>query len=90
MGGNQRSRERADILNHAYTLMTQRTEVIARLATLEMGKPLDQSRGEVAYAANYLRWYAGKKPPATSAAPPSPPESGLQITTVRRPVGPAY
>lgn len=51
-------RERADILNRAYTLMTQRTEVIARLMTLEMGKPLDQSRGEVAYAANYLRWYA--------------------------------
>ncbi len=51
-------RERADILNRAYTLMTQRTEVIAWLMTLEMGKPLDQSRGEVAYAANYLRWYA--------------------------------
>ena len=49
-------RERADILNRAYTLMTQRTEVIARLMTLEMGKPLDQSRGEVANAANYRRW----------------------------------
>ncbi len=80
-------RERADILNRAYTLMTQRTEVIARLMTLEMGKPLDQSRGEVAYAANYLRWYAeeaARNFGRTSAAP----ESGLQITTVRRPVGP--
>ena len=80
-------RERADILNHAYTLMTQRTEVIARLMTLEMGKPLDQSRGEVAYAANYLRWYAeeaARNFGRTAVAP----ESGLQITTVRRPVGP--
>ena len=80
-------RERADILNRAYTLMTQRTEVIARLMTLEMGKPLDQSRGEVAYAANYLRWYAeeaARNFGRTGAAP----ESGLQITTVRRPVGP--
>ena len=80
-------RERADILNRAYTLMTQRTEVIARLMTLEMGKPLDQSRGEVAYAANYLRWYAEEAARSfgrTGAAP----ESGLQITTVRRPVGP--
>ena len=80
-------RERADILNRAYTLMTQRTEVIARLMTLEMGKPLDQSRGEVAYAANYLRWYAEEAARSfgrTAAAP----ESGLQITTVRRPVGP--
>ena len=80
-------RERADILNRAYTLMTQRTEVIARLMTLEMGKPLDQSRGEVAYAANYLRWYAeeaARNFGRTAIAP----ESGLQITTVRRPVGP--
>ena len=80
-------RERADILNRAYTLMTKRTEVIARLMTLEMGKPLDQSRGEVAYAANYLRWYAeeaARNFGRTAVAP----ESGLQITTVRRPVGP--
>lgn len=80
-------RERADILNRAYTLMMQRTEVIARLMTLEMGKPLDQSRGEVAYAANYLRWYAeeaARNFGRTGIAP----ESGLQITTVRRPVGP--
>ena len=81
------ARKRADILNRAYTLMTQRTEVIARLMTLEMGKPLDQSRGEVAYAANYLRWYAeeaARNFGRTAVAP----ESGLQITTVRRPVGP--
>ena len=81
------ARERADILNRAYTLMTQRTEVIARLMTLEMGKPLDQSRGEVAYAANYLRWYAeeaARNFGRTAVAP----ESGLQITAVRRPVGP--
>ena len=81
------ARERANILNRAYTLMTQRTEVIARLMTLEMGKPLDQSRGEVAYAANYLRWYAeeaARNFGRTAVAP----ESGLQITTVRRPVGP--
>lgn len=81
------TRKRADILNRAYTLMMQRTEVIARLMTLEMGKPLDQSRGEVAYAANYLRWYAeeaARNFGRTAVAP----ESGLQITTVRRPVGP--
>ena len=81
------ARERADILNRAYTLMTQRTEVIARLMTLEMGKPLDQSRGEVAYAANYLRWYA-EEAARNFGRTATAPESGLQITTVRRPVGP--
>lgn len=80
-------RERADILNRAYTLMTQRTEVIARLMTLEMGKPLDQSRGEVAYAANYLRWYA-EEAARNFGRTAVTPESGMQITTVRRPVGP--
>ena len=80
-------RERADILNRAYTLMTQRTEVIARLMTLEMGKPLDQSRGEVAYAANYLRWYA-EEAARTFGRTATAPESGLQIPTARRPVGP--
>lgn len=80
-------RERADILNRAYTLMTQRTEVIARLMTLEMGKPLDQSRGEVAYAANYLRWYAEEAARSFGRTAVAP-ESGLQIATVRRPVGP--
>ena len=80
-------RERADILNRAYTLMMQRTEVIARLMTLEMGKPLDQSRGEVAYAANYLRWYAEEAARSFGRTAVAP-ESGLQITTVRRPVGP--
>lgn len=80
-------RERADILNRAYTLMTQRTEVIARLMTLEMGKPLDQSHGEVAYAANYLRWYAEEAARSFGRTAVAP-ESGLQITTVRRPVGP--
>ena len=55
--------------------------------TLEMGKPLDQSYGEVAYATNYLRWHAEEAVRGygrTAAAP----ESGLQISTVHRPVGP--
>ena len=81
------ARERADILNRVYTLMTQRTEIIARLMTLEMGKPLAQSRGEVAYAANYLRWYAEEAARSFGRTAVAP-ESGLQITTVRRPVGP--
>lgn len=80
------ARQRANILHRAYELLTQRTETFARLMTLEMGKPLDQSYGEVAYAANYLRWYAEEAVRGygrTAAA-----ESGLQISTVRRPVGP--
>ena len=38
--------------------MTERTDELALLMTLEMGKPLAESRGEVAYAASFFRWYA--------------------------------
>lgn len=81
-------RERADILNRAYTLMTQRTEVIARLMTLEMGKSLDQSRGEVAYAANYLRWYAEEAARSFGRTAVAP-ESGLQSPPCAAPSAPA-
>ena len=51
-------RERGDILRRAFELMTERTEELALLMTLEMGKAIGESRAEVAYAASYFRWYA--------------------------------
>lgn len=51
-------RRRAEILRRAYELVVERTEWFAELMTTEMGKPLDQSRGEVAYGAEFLRWFS--------------------------------
>ncbi|HZV74969.1 MAG TPA: NAD-dependent succinate-semialdehyde dehydrogenase [Conexibacter sp.] len=51
-------RERSEMLRRAYELTVERTEELALLMTLEMGKPLAEARGEVTYAANFLRWYA--------------------------------
>ncbi|WP_089312130.1 NAD-dependent succinate-semialdehyde dehydrogenase [Actinomadura mexicana] len=51
-------RRRSEILRRAYELTVERTEQLALLMTLEMGKPLAEARAEVAYAANFLRWYA--------------------------------
>ena len=51
-------RERADILRRAFELITQRSDDLALLMTLEMGKPLAESAAEVAYGASFLRWYA--------------------------------
>jgi len=51
-------RERAEIIRRAYELMLQRSDELALLMTLEMGKPLAESAGEVSYAAAFLRWYA--------------------------------
>ncbi len=51
-------RERGEILRRAYEAITDRAEDLALLMTLEMGKPLAESRSEVAYGASFLRWYA--------------------------------
>ena len=51
-------RERGEILRRAYEELTARTEEFAMLMTLEMGKPLAEARGEVAYAAEFFRWFA--------------------------------
>lgn len=51
-------RSRGEILRAAFEEMVARTEELALIMTLEMGKPLAESRGEIAYAAEYLRWYS--------------------------------
>jgi succinate-semialdehyde dehydrogenase/glutarate-semialdehyde dehydrogenase len=51
-------RERSEILRRAFELMTEGADTIARLIVRENGKPLTDARGEVAYAAEFFRWYA--------------------------------
>ena len=58
-GGPARSpRERSEILRRAYERMVARTDELARLIVSEMGKPLPEARGEVTYAAEFLRWFS--------------------------------
>ena len=51
-------RVRADVLRRWYELLLARSEDIALLITREMGKPLAEARAEVAYGADFVRWYA--------------------------------
>jgi succinate-semialdehyde dehydrogenase/glutarate-semialdehyde dehydrogenase len=51
-------RQRADILRRCFDLMTERSEQLAHLISLENGKSLADARGEVAYAAEFFRWYS--------------------------------
>ncbi|UKA54105.1 NAD-dependent succinate-semialdehyde dehydrogenase [Arthrobacter sp. FW305-BF8] len=51
-------RRRAEVLSRCFELMTERSEQLARLISLENGKALPDARGEVAYAAEFFRWYA--------------------------------
>src|SRR3954452_14064649 len=55
---NHPPRERGDILRRAYDLITERVDDLALLMTLEMGKPIAESKAEITYAANFFRWYS--------------------------------
>ncbi|WP_024950772.1 NAD-dependent succinate-semialdehyde dehydrogenase [Cobetia crustatorum] len=50
--------ERADILMKWYALMLEHKDDLARIMTLEQGKPLAEAAGEIQYAASFLRWFA--------------------------------
>ena len=51
-------RERGEILRRAFELITERADELALLMTLEMGKPLAESKAEVAYGAEFFRWFS--------------------------------
>src|SRR5690554_2106179 len=51
-------RERAEILRRAFELMTERTDELASLIVLEMGKTFAESKGEIRYAAEFYRWFS--------------------------------
>jgi succinate-semialdehyde dehydrogenase / glutarate-semialdehyde dehydrogenase len=52
--------DRAGILWKAFELMNERADELATLMTLEMGKPLAESKAEITYAADFFRWYSGE------------------------------
>ena len=80
-------RERGEILRRAYELIRARTDDLALLMTLEMGKPIDHSRAEVAYAAEFLRWFSEEAVRIRGDYLTAPDGNG-RILTMRQPVGP--
>ena len=56
--GARKPRERGEILRKAFELIVADSERFARLITVENGKSLADSRGEIGYAAEFFRWYA--------------------------------
>ena len=54
----QTGKERSAIMMQFYTLMMEHQEDLAHLMTAEQGKPLAESRGEIAYAASFIQWFA--------------------------------
>lgn len=80
-------RLRSEILRSAFDRLITRTEEFALLITLEMGKPLVESRAEVRYAADFLRWYAEEAVRATGMLRVAPDGAAMHMT-LQQPVGP--
>ncbi len=80
-------RERAEILRRAFETIVARVDDLALLMTLEMGKPVAESRSEVLYAAEFLRWFSEEAVRIEGRYSVSPTGSG-RILTTRQPVGP--
>lgn len=53
-------KERADKLAKLFRLLQDNTDDIARLITLENGKPFAEAKGEAAYGSSFIEWYAGE------------------------------
>ncbi|MEV5716465.1 NAD-dependent succinate-semialdehyde dehydrogenase [Amycolatopsis mediterranei] len=80
-------RERGEILRRAYELLMRRQEELALLMTLEMGKPLAESKGEIAYAAEFFRWFAEEAVRIDGGYATAPNGAGRFLIT-KQPVGP--
>ena len=80
-------RERGEILRKAFTRITDRAEEFALLMTLEMGKPLAESRGEVTYAAEFFRWFS-EEAVRISGRWSTAPNGATRLLTMKQPVGP--
>ncbi len=81
--------ERSEILHRAFLALGERAEELALLMTLEMGKAVAESKGELAYAAEFFRWFSGEalrldgyyKTAGNGAS---------RVLVMRQPVGPCY
>ena len=80
-------RERGEILRRAYEIILSRTDELALLMTTEMGKPLAEARGEVAYAAEFFRWFS-EEAVRIDGGYGTLPDGRNRMLLMRRPVGP--
>ena len=80
-------RERAEVLRETFSLVTKRKDDFARLMTLEMGKPLAESYGEVSYGAEFLRWFSEEAVRIRGDYGLLPEGKVRQLVT-KRPIGP--
>ncbi|MEV7604185.1 NAD-dependent succinate-semialdehyde dehydrogenase [Paenarthrobacter sp. NPDC089322] len=80
-------RDRGEILRRTFELVTERADDFALLMTLEMGKPLTEAKGEVAYGAEFLRWFSEEAVRTWGRYSVSP-DGKSRLLVQKKPVGP--
>ena len=80
-------RERGEILRRAFEAIVAREEELALLMTLEMGKPVTESKAEIAYGAEFLRWFSEQAVRIEGRYGVAPNGQG-RLLTMKQPVGP--
>jgi succinate-semialdehyde dehydrogenase/glutarate-semialdehyde dehydrogenase len=79
-------KDRARVLRRWFDLVVEHTEALAELIVLEEGKPLPEARGEVAYAASFIEWFAEEAKRVRGDIFPAP-EASRRVVVLREPVG---
>jgi succinate-semialdehyde dehydrogenase/glutarate-semialdehyde dehydrogenase len=80
-------RERGEILRRAFELITERADDIALIMTLEMGKPLAESKAEITYAAEFFRWFSEEAVRISGEWKVNATGNG-RVLVMRQPIGP--
>ena len=80
------AKERAAALRRWFDLILENTEDLAQLMTAESGKPIVEARGEVAYGASFVEWFAEEGKRAYGESIPSP-AADRRLLTIRQPIG---
>jgi succinate-semialdehyde dehydrogenase/glutarate-semialdehyde dehydrogenase len=80
------ARERAQVLRRWADLMLVHQDDLARLMTLEQGKPLAEARGEIAYAASFIEWFA-EEAKRVDGEVLQPQRGGQHIVVLKQPIG---
>lgn len=80
------AKHRSEVLRSWYELMRQHKDDLATLITLEEGKPLAESRGEIDYAASFLQWFSEEAKRVRGDVIPSPRDTA-RIVVLKEPVG---
>ena len=80
------AKERASILKKWFNLILENQEDLATLMTLEQGKPLAESRGEVVYGASFIEWFAEEGKRTYGDIIPTP-SNDRRILVIKQPIG---